>query len=433
MNSYLLMSRTPNKNIADSDKAEQDKPREPVPGLLFKMKDFLTNNWFAWAIHGWHIGKRFDYPTIASLSIHRLRGHKGDGYPVSLAITGDWASATPQAQFVGDCMGKLSPDYTIHLGDTYYAGTAAELADNFGDGGAADPTGIWPRGAVGSLCLSGNHDMFSSGDAYLAMIRDHTRQFGERGGAGQELPFFCLLSEHWSIIGLDTGWDCLQTAWYKRIFNLHPNNMQLNLPDLLLQWLEANPEILDPKRGIVLLSHHQYATAFNDENEFTNPAKQLKKFLGDREVIWVWGHEHRFSVYGKYQLSPEHITCYGRCVGNGGMVDEHLPNRTLDPAKAVSRKFELTDTRVADTFHFDKKEIEVGYNGYLQMEIDGRALRMTYWAAYWNGNANMVPYNKPEYLEAWQADGSGGVRQVGKPVSRFLQSTAPHSGPVTLP
>ena len=431
MNNYLFMSRSRSRNLAYSARAEQDKPRQPVPGLLYKMKDFLTNNWLAWAIHGWHIAKRFDYPAEANRSIHPLRSHRGEGHPVSLAITADWASATPQAAYVGNCMGELGPDYTIHMGDTYYSGTAAELEDNFGDGGAADPTGIWPRGAVGSYTLAGNHEMFSSGKDYLAMIQDGARQFGERVGAtpgrtagmtpgmtpgnvctGQELPFFCLLSDHWSIIGLDTGWDCLQTAWYKRIFNLHPNNLQLSLPDLLMKWLRSHPEVLDPKRGIVLLSHHQYATAFNGEDEFTNPAKQLKSLLGDREVIWIWGHEHRWAVYGKYQLSPEHITCYGRCIGNGGMVDEHLPDRKLDPAKAVSRKFELTDTRVADTFHFNDKSIEVGYNGYLQMEIAGRELKMTWWSAYWNGNSNMVPYNKPVFTETWAPDGVGGVTKL---------------------
>lgn len=412
MNNYLFMSRIPNKNIGYSARAAADKIRTPVPGLLYRMKDFLTSNWIAWALHDWLINKRFDYPGQATASIHRLRSHRGEGHPVNLLVAADWATATPQAAWVADCMRALSPDYTIHLGDTYYSGTAAELADNFGDGDG-EPKGIWPRGAVGSFALAGNHEMFSSGTDYLAMIRSGQRQFGERlspgkGWTGQELPFFCLMSEHWSIIGLDTGYNCLQTKWYKRIFNLHPNDLQLTLPGLLMEWLRANPAILGPGRGIVLLSHHQYATAFDDENEFVNPAKQLKEFLGDREVVWIWGHEHRWAVYGQYRLSADHIVCSGRCIGNGSMVDEHLPERALDPAKAVSRKLEVRDNRVADTFHFDNKEVEVGYNGYLQMEVDGTDLRMTYRAAYWNGNENMKQYNEPLFTETWRVDRATG-------------------------
>jgi hypothetical protein len=417
MNNYLFMSRSPNRNIGYSARAAANAIRKPVPGLLYKMKDFLTNNWIAWAIHDWHIKKRFDYPTQANASIHRLRSHRGEGRPISLLVAADWATATPQAGFVGDCMQRLSPDYTIHLGDTYYSGTAPELADNFGDG-VSDPTGIWPRGAIGSFALAGNHEMYSSGTDYLAMIRNGLRHFGERsspgqglagqGWTGQELPFFCLLSGHWSIIGLDTGYNCLQTAWYKRIFNLHPNDLQLTLPDLLMKWLRANPEVLDPGRGIVLLSHHQYASAFNDESEFTNPAKQLKELLGDREVVWIWGHEHRWAVYGQYRLSPDHIVCCGRCIGNGSMVDEHLPERSLDPVKAVSRNLEVRDSRVADTFQFGNKAVDVGYNGYLQMEVDGTDLRMTYWAAYWNGDENLKQYNAPLYTETWRVDPATG-------------------------
>jgi hypothetical protein len=271
---------------------------------------------------------------------------------------------------------------------------------------------------VGSFALAGNHEMYSSGTDYLAMIQNSLRQFGERlspgtGWTGQELPFFCLQSEHWSFIGLDTGYNCLQTAWYKRIFNLHPNDLQLLLPELLMEWLRANPAILDPRRGIVLLSHHQYATAFNDENEFTNPAKQLKELLGDRKVVWIWGHEHRWAVYGQYQLSPDHIVCCGRCVGNGSMVDEHLPERSLDPVKAVSRKLEVRDNRVADTFPFNKKDVDVGYNGYLQMEVDGTDLRMTYRAAYWNGNDHTKQYNEPLFTETWRVDqATGSTNQI---------------------
>jgi hypothetical protein len=116
MNNYLFMSRSPNRNIGYSARAAANAIRKPKPGLLYQMKDFLTNNWIAWFLHDWHIRKRFAYPAQASASIHRLRSHRGAGHPVSLLVAADWATATPQAGFVGDCMQRFSPDYTIHLG-----------------------------------------------------------------------------------------------------------------------------------------------------------------------------------------------------------------------------------------------------------------------------------------------------------------------------
>ena len=47
----------------------------------------------------------------------------------------------------------------------------------------------------------------------------------------------------------------------------------------------------------------------------------MQQILGDREVIWLWGHEHRLAVYGKFQ-SKNGIKAFGRCIGHGGMPVE---------------------------------------------------------------------------------------------------------------
>jgi hypothetical protein len=249
---YLLLTRNPNGNLRYSSRSQNDKQRKPLPTFLYQMKDFLTNNFLAWIIHDWRIKKRFVYPSKADNSIHMMRSADGLDSKITLCIAADWATSTPQAEFVGCKMNELSPDYTIHLGDTYYSGLASELGDNFGDGTDQNKNGIWPRGKAGCFALAGNHEMFSSGKEFMSMIQNNTRNFGiyhadTKTFSGQELPFFCLLSEYWSIIGLDTGYDCLQKLWYKRFFNLHPNDLHLQLPDLLIQWLKAHPEILDPR------------------------------------------------------------------------------------------------------------------------------------------------------------------------------------------
>src|SRR5215467_1686770 len=175
---YLLLTRNPKGNLRYSGRAEDNKERKPLPTFLYQMKDFLTNNILAWFIHDWHIKKRFDYPTQANNSIHQMKNAGGDVSKITMCIAADWATSTAQAEFVGRKIMELSPDYTVHLGDTYYSGLASELADNFGDGTDQNKNGIWPRGKAGCFALAGNHEMFSSGKDFLGMIQDRMRNFG---------------------------------------------------------------------------------------------------------------------------------------------------------------------------------------------------------------------------------------------------------------
>jgi len=420
ISNYLLMGRSVNAGLRYSSNDRKGKARWPRPTVAYRMKEFLTNNLIAWFVHNWRIKKRTNYPASAGNSIHPMTA-KGRSSPLSICIAADWASATPQAAYIGRIMGRQAPDYTIHLGDTYYSGLAQELADNFGDGTTRNPEGLWPRGKAGSFALLGNHEMFSSGKDFFAMINTPSRRWGiydpdKAEFAGQPAPFFCLVAEHWVILGLDTGYDSLQKRWIKRILNRHPNDLNMQIPDLQMQWLKQHPEIFDPKKGLVLLSHHQYASGFAGEDEFTGPAMQLKELLGDREVIWIWGHEHRFAMYHKYSgPDGKGITAHGRCIGHGGMLDEHLEDRQIDPQKAFSRKLKLYDERQADSFHFDKKTIRVGANGFARLTIEGDRLQITYWQAYWNGEGRTKEYEEAVFTEVWRPDGgTGGVVLVSE-------------------
>ena len=163
--------------------------------------------------------------------------------------------------------------------------------------------------------------------------------------------------------------------------------------------------------GILVLTHHQYITAFNGEEEFQETARQLQSVLPPgREVIWINGHEHRFAIYNKYRQSPEHITAWVRCIGNGGMSDEHSKDRYPIPEKITSRGLLLYDRRVADTFHFDFADpLNIGFNGYVKARLNGDLLKLTYCSAYWNGDPKTRPFNEDTITETWQADSGTGA------------------------
>src|SRR5260370_20620999 len=146
---------------------------------------------------------------------------------------------------------------------------------------------------------------------------------------GQEASFFCLSNQHWRIIGLDTGYNSTGISsalsflskirgiqWFRKTTLFKPS---CKLPDELVSWLTraAAPNADGTAPGIILLSHHQYFSSFDDWYEI--PAQQLRKLISpERRVLWFWGHEHRFAIYDCFGVK-DGIQAFGRCMGHGGM------------------------------------------------------------------------------------------------------------------
>ncbi|GAC1661288.1 MAG: hypothetical protein NVS9B7_29220 [Flavisolibacter sp.] len=128
-------------------------------------------------------------------------------------------------------------------------------------------------------------------------------------------------------------------------------------------------------RGIILLSHHQYLSAF--EHEYQAFANQLSSLLGTgRKILWFWGHEHRLAIYGKNKL-PDQTEFFPRCIGNGGMPVEikHAPKSRIasDPQ---NRNLVLYDNRTRLTLN---EKIKIGYNGFVQLKFNDTLLNIEYY------------------------------------------------------
>jgi hypothetical protein len=112
---------------------------------------------------------------------------------VSIAIAGDWGTGTtyrtdglpaPAAK-VARQISDRTPEYTVHLGDVYYAGTTSEEQKNF--------LGLWPSGSVGSFTLNSNHEMYSGANGYFLALQDD--QFRLQGGNS----YFVLQNDDWFV------------------------------------------------------------------------------------------------------------------------------------------------------------------------------------------------------------------------------------------
>jgi hypothetical protein len=276
---------------------------------------------------------------------------------VLVAIASDWGTGTASAYKVADEMRKADPDVTIHLGDVYYSGTEEEYRDYF------MAPGCWPLGklrpgsaadANGTYVLNANHEMYSGGRGYFDVALP---------GFHQEASYFCLENDYWRIVALDTGYHC--TRGLKKILAVIFGD-KTRLDDATIAWLD-NVIFPDPtnRRPVILLSHHQWFSAF-DDRDYPTIGEQLQPYL-NRVALWFWGHEHRFAGYAGF--APKGTAVRARCIGHGGMPIELGWKRKKLTAAVFS------DQRLAGT---SADGTRIGFCGFALLGFRAERLEITY-------------------------------------------------------
>lgn len=388
-NDYFKMPRSPLLNHYETEMNKSSRKKS-----LYRITDFLTKRVWSWIYYylDSRFGKKHPYQDYENgeTGIYFLRksATSTNDY-ISVALVADWATYTEESIRIADEIKKHSPDYTIHLGDTYYVGAPFEVNANFVEAGAP-----WVRGSVGSFAILGNHEMYARGDAFFDKllptlgIRDNNGNFDP-----QKAGFFCLENEHWRILGLDTGYHSIGRIPVLELFKRFAPDCHFD--EILVRWLKEKLHLDEPndKRGLLILTHHQYITAFKGEDEYIVPASQLAALIGaDRPVLWIWGHEHKLSIFKKAQFNNG-IIAYGRCIGHGGM-----------PVEVKSGSFQLSTSgrgypylvAVDDRVMIEQDNVALGYNGYVLLKIKEEMLHIEY-------------YDKKQLLfsETWRVDNNG--------------------------
>jgi hypothetical protein len=300
------------------------------------------------------------YPKTGEQGLYPLQAADG-GKTVKLAVAGDWGTGTKESEKVAEGITKFHPDYTIHLGDVYYVGAYQEVEENclgkteFGYQGVC-----WPKGKVGAFTMNGNHEMYANGDGYFDLFMAHMGIASSQDGK-QLASFFCLENDIWRIIALDTGYNStgLPILGFIPLINKIPGvGPTCKLEAGSIEWLRNVVRPKERPRATIVLTHHQAFSSF--ESTFKLPPQQLTEFLAGQDILWIWGHEHRWSVYDKGSVAG--LSAYGRCAGHGGMpVDMNKPKHC---AKAPLQFF---DERVYQKLEGKK----VGFNGFINLTIEG--------------------------------------------------------------
>lgn len=350
--------------------------RQQTPLNAFKI--FFSVNVFAWVYHYLksRVGKKhafMDYSRSASNGVFKMYSAASptNNDNIKMVLAADWATDTAESDHIGAVMKREGGDYTIHLGDVYFVGAPTEVHANFIGRDAA-----WPKGSSGSLALPGNHEFYSNGNPYFDQLLPH--MFARTAGNNnfrQDASFFCLENNYWRVIGLDNGYYSVGPLLIEYI--IKPD---AHLDDKLIAWLK-NEVKADPAdtRGLIILSHVQYCSAF--EPQYPKAAEVLREIFGpNKEVIWLWGHEHRFAAYGKYN-SQSGIQAYGRCIGNGGMPVElgkvsfgKGKFKGPDPKKMQGCNLVFYDNRKKDIL----ENTIVGHNGYVVFTLNANRLKIEY-------------------------------------------------------
>jgi hypothetical protein len=363
-------------------------------------------SYLKWVFHPKH--KFQDYQDssgekgVYPLQAESVAGDPDANSPIRVSIAGDWGSGTSEAEQVAEHMDGFKPHYTIHLGDIYYVGDREEVNENclgkVESNESIQPV-RWPHGSIGSFALNGNHEMYANGNAYFDLFLPTLGVLGSEEGRryGQKASFFCLQHKFWRIIGLDTGYNSVGfpiLEYIPLIRRLRGIGATCELPGPLIEWLRELLHSSEDNRGLILLSHHQYYSAF--EKGYPLPARQLVEFI-NRPVLWFWGHEHRLAIYGKYGL-PDGIEAYGRCVGHGGFpVTPGQPDRNRESPLVCydDRKYETVEG------------CDLGFNGFVNLTFQGNKLSVDYrdlndqslFKENWEVENGVIKGNTPQIID----------------------------------
>ncbi|HKQ72568.1 MAG TPA: metallophosphoesterase, partial [Blastocatellia bacterium] len=286
-------------------------------------------------------------PQFTSRFIYPLE-EPSPGAPVEIALFGNFGAGRYYSKYIAKQFRARKFPYVIHLGNVYYGGRRSEYREYF-------ETLLDPILADTSLfTLNSNRDMYSGGIPYFDYISKRAAYiFGKQK---QEGSYFCLRSERFQIIGIDTAF--FGGGRYKE--------------PALVEWLQ---NVLRDGRqagcmNILLSADHPYD---HNQTELTKLLDKDLKLLALEERlvdVWFWGNEYYCALYD-HKPSPSAkipaLPFIGSCLGHGGYPYVSILRRGFEPAPIIFLETEARFPRATGL------RPDMGNNGYcvLQLNADG--------------------------------------------------------------
>ena len=265
---------------------------------------------------------------------------------VKIGMIGDWGTGqygsglTPAVQISEVIQHQIKPEYVVHLGDVYYAGTSDEEKKRC--------LRFWPlQGSDKSFTLNSNHEMYDGADGYYkTLLAD------PRFAAQQSTSYFALQNKNWIIVGLDS-------AYFSNADKLYMDgalDSGHQLPFLKQKAEQAQSQ----GQGLIVLTHHNGLAGDGSSKETLWREVMGAVPDGLEPFYWYWGHVHIGAVYLKNgNVQP-------RCVGHSAIP--------WGEASALQN---------SGVVWFEKRKNPTSppkvMNGFLTLELDGSSLSETFY------------------------------------------------------
>jgi len=272
-----------------------------------------------------------------------------DSGTVRIAIIGDWGTGTfdeagslnpdGPAAAVMQTVVELAPDYIIHVGDTYYAGTndkrppKGEEKANLVDIWAEYTEGKFPAGRF--FTLNSNHEMY--GGAYgLYDVALSNPLFK----AQQGLTYFSLKFGKWLI-------GCFDSAYFSPsvTYLLGGLGSETDDPAQYKFLSEFKAYADDGNMNTMLMCHHNPIDTFATKLEGPLWANVTNTITPD---YWYWGHIHMGAIYS-----------------------DNAPIWKTTPTKTKARCIGHSAIPIAVPWGFEKPENKNNVDWYAQTPLDG--------------------------------------------------------------
>ncbi|WGD34297.1 metallophosphoesterase [Olleya sp. YS] len=230
-----------------------------------------------------HIHPRGVHPFIAQTKMPPQLDYPKQA---RVAILGDWGTGDWDdkgqdccpAQLVIDGINSLKPDYIVHLGDVYYAGTSNEEREHL--------LGLLKNTKKAKLyTMNSNHEMYDGANGLFKVALNNPKFVEQKGSS-----YFAFEIGNWVLVGLDSAYyDDSELYMSGSLYNDRGGQQQITF----LKTIKAL------NKPILLMTHHN-GIGIKDHkfNINTKLFNQVVKALdGQLPDMWYWGHVHNGLVY----------------------------------------------------------------------------------------------------------------------------------------
>jgi Calcineurin-like phosphoesterase len=283
----------------------------------------------------------------------------GSGRPVRVGLFADFGTGEYHSLYIARHLERqFELDYAIHLGDVYYAGRTSEFRKYMWE-----PTENLMQ-KTRTFWMAGNHEKFANYKPYYNFM-DKKKGMGPSGLQEQEGSYFCIRSDQFQIIGIDTAF--FKNGRYKR----------KELLDWLKERLHEGKDHSPSLVTILLSPNEPYNLGSKKQHSLL---KDLGEFVNDNMIdLWFWGNTHYSALFQKTSKTP----FIGSCIGHAGhpikqknilnAFDKDKHGKGLAPASWVdtSLKFPQED--------FPNLRPDLNNHGFCIMELHPDKIILEYY------------------------------------------------------